>query len=113
MTKMKKTIISALLATVVLGSAASITEAAQVGDSAVSQGSVDFKVGGQDPKPFDPSDPTVPPAEVTEGGSTTGKGTSGLLRFDRVPNFKFETIEIGSKDQLGNVLQEEYTDKAS
>lgn len=110
--KMKKIATSALLSVIVLGAVAVPALAAEF--SAGSKGSVDFRLSTElDPKPFDPTDPTVPPAEVNELPDGEGKGSTGLLRFDRVPNLKFETIEIGSATQTGKVLQEEYTDKAT
>lgn len=106
----KKWIVINLFASVLLVSGlASSVEAANENE-AVSKGSVDFKHRtNPEPGPFDPTDPTVPPREVEAENKGEGAGTTGLLRFDRVPNFKFETIEIRGQDQTGRVLEELYT----
>ena len=110
---MKKVVISSLLTVVALSSLAGVSNAAQVGSAAKSKASVDFTTGNENPKPYDPSKPDGPVTEVEERPTDQGKGTTGQLRFDRVPTFAFETITIGDADQKSNVLQESYTVKGT
>jgi len=108
---MKKIIASSLLSVMALTTVSGVVLAAD--PSTTSKGSVGFSEASKDPKPFDPSDPNVPPKEVEENPNGSGKGTTGLLRFDRVPNFNFKDIQVGSVEQTANVLEEEYTIKGS
>ncbi|MGX4687027.1 WxL domain-containing protein [Vagococcus sp. JNUCC 83] len=108
---MKKIITSSLLSVITLTAVSGVVLAAD--PSTTSKGSVGFSAASTNPKPFDPSDPTVPPKEVDENPDGSGKGTTGTLRFDRVPNFNFENIQIGSVDQTANVLEEKFAIKGS
>lgn len=103
---------SLLTCTLLLSTLSCLTIASADEISAGSNGTVDFKHRiNPNPEPYDPTDPTVPPREVEALPDGEGKGTIGLLRFERVPNFKFETIEIRGQDQIGRVLEEAYTVK--
>lgn len=113
--KKNKVMASGLIALLAVSTLSGLTVSAA---EANSKGSVEFVTDSDTtPKPFDPSDPNRPPQEVEPTDPTKpdgpGNGTNGLLRFDRVPNFKFEKITIGSKPQIGNVYEEEYTVKGT
>lgn len=104
--KMKKMMTTALISTIALGAAmpALALDANQAG----SKGSVEFGTGGEDPTPVDPTDPTVPPAVIVPELPGEGGGSTGLLRFDRVPNLKFEKITVSNKAETSKVLEEKY-----
>ena len=70
-------------------------------------GSVNFVESSKlDPTPVDPTDPTKP---IEPGGNGEGQGTSGTLRFDRVPNLKFASIPVSNEVETVGVLEEKYT----
>lgn len=60
------------------------------------------------PSPFDPTDPNFPPAEIEEEEEGHGKGTSGVLRFERVPNFDFGEVAISPGKKTLSVKDESY-----
>lgn len=108
--KMKKfaslNIAGLFIATVVLGSVT--TNAALAGQTA-SEGSVGFTPAASSPsKPYDPTDPNFPPAPIKENPDGKGKGTTGVLRFERVPNFNFGNIEVKAEGDDYPVYDEEY-----
>lgn len=92
----------------IIGSQSVYAAPIKVGETK-SIGSVDFVAGSQlDPTPVDPTDPGYPPKPIEPGGNGEGQGTSGTLRFDRVPNLKFASIPVSNKIETVGVLEEKY-----
>lgn len=78
--------------------------------TAGSKGRVKFtEATGKEAEPFDPTDPDFPPAAVESNEEGEGKGTFGVLRFERVPNFEFTDLAIVPTSQTANVKDESYT----
>lgn len=98
-----------LASTLMLGAIVTTTVSAEKLPEAGSQGSFQFKTGGDtDPTPVDPTDNEVPPKPIKPLEPGKGGGTKGLLRFDRVPNLAFESVAVSNKTVVVNVLEEEY-----
>lgn len=109
--KKNKIIASTFLALLATSTIGSITSNAI---DAGSKGRVGFT--DADPNtpatPYDPTDPAFPPAEIAPEAPGEGGGTTGPLRFERVPNFDFGQIPIEIGAKTVKVYDEEYTPKS-
>lgn len=105
----KSTVLLGLALSGVLLSTGTLQASAATEKSTTTEGKVIFKTQGDDSE----GEVTKPDTDEEIITPETGGNTKGPLRFNQVPNFDFDTVEIRSETRANSALIDKYTKEGS